>query len=182
MPSPTSANKVGNTKVVLNIEEPKCRFPYFLPAGRALRSTVRADRLKHQSGSPVIMAVGEIPGEQIVYDGEKGVARIRDRYGDKANAELRAEVQRLVARSPSILDQSAAGAPLEEESYKLHTDDDRATWLAHMRRLVDSGAAEVVEGTLPSAEDINRLGTWTKGEYFGFTSPHITKHPKVVDA
>jgi hypothetical protein len=178
MPTTT---KTGAVKVILNIEEPKCRFPYFFPAGRALRSTIRADRLKHQPGSPIVMSVGEIPGEQIEFDGEAGMAYIRDRLGEKGNAELRKEIARQVNVSQTILDPAAKGQPREEEQYLLHTDDDRATWLAHMVRLVDSGAAVVVKGSLPSREEVNRLGTWTKGEYFGFQTPSVTKHFKTAD-
>lgn len=176
-----AASNCGATKVILNIEEPKCRFPYFYPAGRALRSTIRPDRLKHQPGSPIVMSVGEIPGEQIEFDGEKGVAFVRDRLGFKEFDATRNEIYRQVSVSQTILDPAAKGAPLPEEKYTLHNDDDRATWLAHIVRLVESGAAVIVKGSLPSRDEVDRLGTWTKGEYFGFSQASITKHAKVTD-
>lgn len=173
-----TAASVGTCRVVLNVEEPKCRNPYFYPAGRALRSTIRSDRLKHQPGSPVVQSVGEIPGEQIEFDGEKGKAFIRDRLAEKGNAQLRKDIAHQVSASQTILDPAAKGAPLPEEEYVLHNDDDRATWLAHMVRMVDAGQAVIVKGSLPTKDEVNDLGNWTKGEFFGFSNPKITKHFK----
>lgn len=168
----------STTRIVIDIEDPKCRNPYCVSAGRSLRSTIRADRMKHQRVHEAITSIGEIPGERLIYDGN--TVLIQDRLGFSENKGLREELTRLSRLTLEIYDPSAAGHPREEESYTLHDDDVRATWLIEFIKLQESGAAVVREGTLPSRKEVNELGEWTKCPYSGLQTQSVYRHKKTA--
>src|SRR5688572_27487681 len=106
-------------RIVVDIEDPKCRNPQVLPAGRPLRSTIRGDRMKHQQVHPAITSVGEIPGERIIYDAEKSMVYIQDRLGFPENKPVRDELYRLAQVTLDVIDPAASGAPRPTEEYHL---------------------------------------------------------------
>jgi hypothetical protein len=166
------------SRIVLDIEDPKCRNPYCLMAGRSLRSTVKAERLRHQQVHPAITAVGEIPGERIIFNGESGEIVIEDRLGYPEAKVIRDELHHQVKNSQNIFDPAATGGPRPTETYRLHNDDDRASWLMALRQMLDGGCVVVREGAVPTREEINALGSWTKCGYHGFQSQDVMRHKK----
>jgi len=148
-------------------------------AGRPLRSTVRVDRLKHQQIHPALIAVGEIPGERIIYDGEKGEVVIEDRLGYGENRPIRQQLDDQARHNTTVFDPAVSGHPRPTETYRLHTDDDRATWLASLRQMHDAGYLLVREGTIPAQSEIDTIGTWIKTtNAVGFQTRSIHRHQK----
>ena len=173
-------SKSVTSRIVVDIEEPKCRNPHVVPAGRSLRSTIRADRMKHQPVHQVITSVGEIPGERIIYDGEKGQVFIEDRLGYPEAKALREELVRLARSTMGIIDPAASGGPRPTETYNMHTNDDRATWLMALVQLYESGAIVVVEGTLPTRAEVDNVGEWTKCPFFGFQDQKVYRKKRAA--
>lgn len=174
---------MSRNKIVVNIEEPACRMAYFLPAGRELRPTIRPERLKNQTIDPIINAVGEIPGETITLDATERKATIYDRWGEKQYKARRDEFKARVKTSERLLDKAVLGEPREPEEYQLHTDDDVATWLFWVNRLVESKIGVLVEGTLPKFDEIRKIGNIRKApQAAALSSPSVYIIPKEVEA
>lgn len=175
-----AAQTKAATKYVLDVEHPKCGVPYFFPAGRRLQTTIRADRLKYQEGfNPLINNVGEIPGERIeidLADGKYGSARISHRWGYPEYQERRKEFNRqaVAQRSTRLVDPAWTGEVPPPENYTFHSDDDVATWLFWCRRCVDNGWFKEVQGTIPSMEEIRKIGNIRKCTNYGFHDQNIT--------
>lgn len=171
---------VATTKIVVDIEEPKCNNPYVIPAGRNLRSTVDPGKLRHQPIHQALTALGAIPGERVIYDGEKSKVYIEDRLGYREYIPFRKEMERIGKSAFGIIDPAAYGAPRETETYHMHTDDDRASWLIALIQMNEAGSLKVVEGTLPTREEVNALGEWTKAPFSGFQDPKVYRHKKTA--
>lgn len=171
MPKPVVASRI-----VVDIEEPRCNHPYIVSAGRNVRTTVKATRLKHQPVNQVLTSVDEIPGERIIYDAEADKVTIEDRLGYAEYIPLRRELERLSKSVFGVIDPSAYGHPVPSETYHLHNDNDRASWLMELIKLSEGKAIRVVEGKIPSREEVNELGEWTKAPFSGFQNPDVYRH------
>lgn len=169
---------VATSKIVVDIEHPKCNNPYLVPAGRNLRSTVDAGRLKHQPIHQALTSLGVIPGERVIYDGEKSVVYLEDRLGYKEFIPLRKEMERVGKSAFGIIDPSVYGSPRPTEEYHMHNDNDRASWLIALIQMNDASAIKVVEGTLPTRAEVDALGEWTKAPFSGFQDPNVYRHKR----
>ncbi len=165
------------SKIVLDV---RCKFnrnPYFVPLQGSLRTEIRHEeiRLKNIPGL-LNLCGGSIPGHRIVIDTKKGVGRIIDRMHFPENKEK----DKLV-RSALRNDEDTIGKEfgplyntdgcLFEEDHKLGDSPpgNLATWLFWCRRMYDDGKLKLVEGDLPTLDEIHKIGDVFCGPDFGLT-------------
>lgn len=124
--------------------------------GRWVRHNIQA-RTPHES----IMAMPEvIPGImlEVEIDGEKRVLRRIDPLSEPEHAETWKKIEAVQKRFGDFLSAGGKGQPWPPVVVEKASHDQLKTWLYWMRRLVDSGAAEIVASRttrqFPTIEEI----------------------------
>lgn len=156
--------------IQIDIDDPQCCNPFFVPTQTVLRSSASSRNLKHGNLHPIISEIEEIPGDRIEIDLEAGKARIIDRFGLPEHKERLTKLRELVRQHASQLTnfKGALGDPKETVEYTLHSDNDKATWLWWTLRIVEEKQGKLLPGSspLPTREEIRAMGDVKTGNTF----------------
>ena len=156
--------------LVMDVRAPRNRHVHFTPADGTLRSEVRIEEIHSKFIPGKLNEVGgSSPGHRIEIDtkanGGKGRARIVDRMHLKEFAEKDKQVRKAFPdesngnKSFKDYNQNDDGL-LPEGVFELNDEPptNLATWLFWCLRLVQNGRLHIVEGKLPSMQEIRRMG------------------------
>lgn len=165
------------SKLVFNVRCKLNRNPYFVPLGGCLRTEIRHEeiRLKNIPGL-LNLCGGSIPGQRIEIDTKKGIGRIIDRMHLPENKEKDKQIRNALRNDENAIGKefgplyNTVGC-LEEGDHKFSESlpGNLASWLFWCRRMYDDGKLELVEGDLPSLDDIRKLGDVSGGPDMGLT-------------
>ena len=163
--------------IVLNVRCKINRNPYFVPLEGRLRTEIRQSEIKLDKIPGLLnLCGGSIPGHRIEIDTDKKIGRIIDRMHLPENKEkdkqirqaLRSDVKTLVKEFGSTYDTEDC---LTEGEHKLMDDGpgNLATWLWWCHRMYDEKKLELVEGKLPTLDEIRKIGDVFGGPDYGLT-------------
>ena len=166
------------SKIVLDVQCKFNRNPYFVPLSGCLRTEIRHEeiRLKHIPGL-LNLCGGSIPGQRIEIDTKKGVGRIIDRMHLPENKEKNKQIRAALRNDEDTIGKEFGTSYntegcLFEGDHKLSDSPpgNLASWLFWCRRMLDDGKLKLVEGDLPSLDDIRKLGDVSGGPDMGLTA------------
>lgn len=165
------------SKIVLNVQCKINRNPYFVPLEGRLKTEIRHSEIKLDKIPGLLnMVGGSIPGHRIEIDTDKKIGRIIDRMHLPENEEkdklirnaLRSDERTLVKEFGPTYDTEDC---LTEGEHKLMDDGpgNLATWLWWCRRMYDEKKLELIEGKLPTLDEIRKIGDVFGGSDYGLT-------------
>ncbi len=165
------------SKLVFDVRCKLNRNPYFVPLGGCLRTEIRHEEIRLKNIPGLLNLVGgSIPGHRIEIDMKKGIGRIIDRMHLPENKEKDKQIRAVLRSDENTigkefgLSYNTEGC-LPEEDHKLGEalPGNLASWLWWCRRMYDEGKLELVEGELPTLDEIRKIGDIFGGPDFGLT-------------
>lgn len=144
-------------KLVLDVREPNNRNVLFRPLHRIMETEVQQSRAPRSLGNKLAAIGGVLPGERLTVNFQTLTYSITHKLNLKENAEMRAKIKALMAADP-INPETIGSFGNEQEGSLDGSADNIATWLFHIRKLVDLKHFELVSGKLPSLEEIHKMG------------------------
>lgn len=167
-PAKTDARSI--LPVVIEIANDKNR-QYMWPMNMVvLRGRWTRAHLIGVTMAPVMASMPDIPGMRVMVDASRSFARVFDPLAEPGNEEVRVRAAKVHKEAFRV-----EAGPENETRYDNLTADEVKSWLHCMRRAVDGGHAEVVHGSLPTAEQIASLPGRTRTEHFD-QSPRARKY------
>ncbi len=143
-------------KLILDVKEPQHREVIFRPQHLVMRAEVNIRNLKKSANDRLFMVGGVIPGDRFTVDFKTMKWSLVDKLTLKENKELATKVKDLMAADP-INPQKVSFH--DEKTGEIADDPDTiATWLWHIWSGVKEGLLTVVEGKIPSENEIRRIG------------------------
>ncbi len=116
---------------------------------------------------------GKLPGYRVEIDTKNARGKIIDKLRLKENAAMMDKIRFLLANDnipQRIGEKWKRDDAMDEGEWDLSGDappQNLATWLWHLRKLVDAGRLHVVKGTMPSEDVIRAMGLIWTGDAFG---------------
>lgn len=125
--------------IEIEVDSPRNESLSFPP----LQQEVRGRFLFHRVAEPMAMSKAEewgteIPGQRIGLNVQAKEGYVKDMLHDPQYQDAKRKVEAHKFKLPSPL-----------EKYPLKTQDEIATWIYWMQRVVDAGIAKVISGRLP---------------------------------
>ena len=148
-------SQIKADEIVVIIDHPKNSDVLFSPANVNLRSRILPSRLYGAPPQYQKFSMSGIPGQRIHLNAKKREGRITDTLADDENKQLLEDLKTFRAQlDPPKYDSD----PVDEIVKKNLTEEDVATWLFWMVRLVEREEAELVQGKLPSIKELKESG------------------------
>lgn len=179
----SNASSRWKGKVVIELGDDRNRMIVFGPTKEKLRGRWDKANLRGDEVTEQMEYIPTIPGLHIELDGRKRQARI---YDPLTLPQYKRTLEQARKGHRHVLKRDAH--PDDERVKEKMTDTDIKTWLYHMRRLVDGTPpvddpvtgrttggpqAHLVEGTLPSYEEIEALPGKTGQEFYNSSSKRV---------
>ena len=165
------------SKLVFNVQCKINRNPYFVPLEGCLRTEIRQSEIRLDK-LPGLLNIcgGSIPGHRIEIDTKEGVGRVIDRMHLPENAEkdkkirhaLRSDERSLVKEFGPTYETKDCLTESEHE-FTANGPGSLASWLWWCRRMYDENKLELVEGKVPTLEEIRKIGDVHCGSDWGLT-------------
>lgn len=165
------------SKLVFNV---RCKFnrnPYFVPLQGCLRSEIRHEeiRLKHIPGLLNLVG-GSIPGHRIEIDTKKNVGRIIDRMHLPENKEKDKQIRNALRSDEFTVGKEFGPSynteeclPEGDHEFSKGLPGNLASWLYWCHRMHADGKLELVEGEIPTLDEIRKIGDVYGGPDGGIT-------------
>jgi hypothetical protein len=145
-------------KLVLDVSEPGNRNVLFRPLGRTLQTEIQASRTQHANRNLAAVG-GTIPGERLTVDFKNLKWSVVHKLNLKENKELFAKIRHNRAADQNMPETISAGPVGNDDSGDINpSSDELATWLYHIHKLVDLKHFVLIDGKLPSYEEIHKMG------------------------
>ena len=169
-------------ELVIQVRAPKNRAVLFPPTDSNLESDWRADQ--HLNACQEVRALGEIPGHELKVSFKDKKALLHHRMHD-ATPEFDRALRKAIRSDANGIGINFTHYPPDQE-FEIVTEDDRATWLWWIKRNVDRNRFVLKQGSLPSYDEIRRMGNVkTCSEDLSMEAkpgrPPIGYLPKIVD-
>lgn len=154
--------------VVLDVRCRRNRNPFFWPLQKTLQTELRASEISSDKVPGLINQVGGVlPGERMEVDFQNRTCRVYHLLETPEYKDLKRRAAALLRTEQGGFQQ---GTHFGEEYTVPFREEDVATWLYWIRRLVDSQKLHIVSGHLPSLEEIRAYGDVCLGDDNGLTT------------
>ena len=141
-------------KVVFDVREPNNRNVLFRPLHRIMETEIQQAKAPRSLGNKLAAIGGVLPGERLTVDFRTNSYSIMHKLNLKENADMRAKIKALMAADP--VNPETVGSFGNDQEGEFGTEV-VATWLFHLRKLVDLGHFELISGKLPTVEEIHKM-------------------------
>lgn len=164
--------------VIVELGDVRGRSILFPPNQRVLRGKWSKSQVSHQSMSPELANMPDIPGLLIAVDTAQRAVGILDPLNQQT-PDTKAQLAKLTEIYPQIMNQK--GTPEKDVKLGKQTDSTLKTWLYWIRRLVDGRQATLHRGNLPKIEDIEAMpGEFIWNQFDMSSSKEIERTQKTL--
>jgi hypothetical protein len=134
---------------IIELGDVRNRHILFPPNQRALRGAWKKSNISHQSMTPEINNIPDLPGLWIAVDTEKRAVGILEPLIRDSHKALLGDFTKAYQAVTN-----SNGGPERDIKLGRQPDTKLKTWLYWMKRLVDGGQASVYRGVLPTMDEI----------------------------